>query len=155
MTLEDFDLLRVIGKGSFGKVLLVKQKDIGQIYAMKVLNKQTIMERNEVEHTKSEKNILMKLKFPFLVGLHYSFQTPEKLYFIMDYVNGGTFHISFCFSPSSPVPPPSSSSTNLQVNCSSTFKKRRNSQRSAFAFIARRSPPVWSICTMLVSFIAI
>lgn len=56
---------------------------------MKVLNKKTIIERNEVEHTKSEKNILIKLSHPFLVNLHYSFQTPEKLYFIMDYVNGG------------------------------------------------------------------
>lgn len=79
----------MIGKGSFGKVLLVRKKDTDKVYAMKVLNKKTIIERNEVEHTKSEKNILMKLSHPFLVGLHYSFQTPEKLYFIMDYVNGG------------------------------------------------------------------
>jgi len=62
---------------------------------MKVLNKQTIVERNEVEHTKSEKSILMKLRFPFLVGLHYSFQTADKLYFVMDYINGGElfFHL--------------------------------------------------------------
>jgi serine/threonine protein kinase len=94
-TVEDFDLLRVIGKGSFGKVLLVRHKESGKIFAMKVLNKQTIVERNEVEHTKSEKSILMKLRFPFLVGLHYSFQTPDKLYFIMDYINGGElfFHL--------------------------------------------------------------
>jgi len=68
---------------------LVRKKDNKKVYAMKILNKKTIMERNEVEHTKSEKNILMKLEFPFLVGLHYSFQTPDKLYFIMDYINGG------------------------------------------------------------------
>src|SRR6185295_18176368 len=62
---------------------------------MKVLNKQTIVERNEVEHTKSDKSILMKLRFPFLVGLHYSFQTADKLYFVMDYINGGElfFHL--------------------------------------------------------------
>eukprot|EP01126_Amoeba_proteus_P002874 TRINITY_DN10931_c0_g1_i3.p1 TRINITY_DN10931_c0_g1~~TRINITY_DN10931_c0_g1_i3.p1 ORF type:complete len:296 (-),score=57.79 TRINITY_DN10931_c0_g1_i3:196-1083(-) len=56
---------------------------------MKVLNKKIIIERNEVEHTKSEKSILMKLDFPFLVKMHYAFQTDDKLYFIMDYINGG------------------------------------------------------------------
>jgi serine/threonine protein kinase len=62
---------------------------------MKVLNKKTIIERNEVEHTKNEKAILMKLEHPFLVRLHFSFQSPDKLYFIMDYVNGGElfFHL--------------------------------------------------------------
>lgn len=92
---EDFDLLKVVGKGSFGKVMLVRKKDNGKVYAMKVLNKKTIVERNEVEHTKSERAILMKLNHPFLVRLHYSFQTPDKLYFIMDFVNGGElfFHL--------------------------------------------------------------
>jgi len=56
---------------------------------MKVLNKKTILERNELEHTKAEKNILQKLVHPFLVNLVYAFQTPDKLYFIMDYINGG------------------------------------------------------------------
>jgi len=93
--LDDFELKKVIGKGSFGKVLLVKKKDTGQVYAMKVLNKKTIVARGEVEHTKSEKSILMKLRHPFLVGLHYSFQSPDKLYFVMEYINGGElfFHL--------------------------------------------------------------
>jgi len=96
--LSDYDLLKVIGKGSFGKVMLVRKTKgdrQGQVFAMKILNKRTIMERNEVEHTKSEKNILMKLDHPFLVKLHWSFQSPDKLYFIMDYVNGGElfFHL--------------------------------------------------------------
>jgi len=62
---------------------------------MKILNKKTIVERNEVEHTKAEKSILMKLSFPYLVKLHWSFQDPERLYFIMDYINGGElfFHL--------------------------------------------------------------
>jgi len=93
--LDDFDLLKVIGKGSFGKVIQVAKKDTGKIYAMKVLNKKTIIERNEMEHTKAEKNILQKLVHPFLVNLHYSFQSREKLYFIMDYVNGGELFFSF------------------------------------------------------------
>jgi len=95
VTLEDFDLLAVIGKGSFGKVMQVRKKDNGKIYAMKVLTKKTIFERGEVEHTKAEKNILQKLCHPFLVNLNYSFQSADKLYFIMDYVNGGElfFHL--------------------------------------------------------------
>jgi len=86
---QDFDLLHVIGKGSFGKVLQVKKKDTGKIYAMKVLNKKNILDNGELEHTKTEKNILQKLVHPFLVNLNYSFQTADKLYFIMDYINGG------------------------------------------------------------------
>jgi len=86
---NDFEPLKVIGKGSFGKVLQVRYKKTGQIFAMKVLNKKTILDRNELDHTRAEKNILMKLTCPFLVRLYYAFQTPDKLYFVMDYVNGG------------------------------------------------------------------
>eukprot|EP01121_Diplochlamys_sp_Union-15-3_P009003 TRINITY_DN2429_c0_g1_i1.p1 TRINITY_DN2429_c0_g1~~TRINITY_DN2429_c0_g1_i1.p1 ORF type:complete len:466 (+),score=94.61 TRINITY_DN2429_c0_g1_i1:120-1517(+) len=95
ITVEDFELLKVIGKGSFGKVIQVRKKDTRKIYAMKILHKQTIIERNEVEHTKAERSILMKLEHPFLVKLYFSFQDPEKLYFVMDYVNGGElfFHL--------------------------------------------------------------
>lgn len=95
ISLDDFELLKVIGKGSFGKVIMVAKKDTGKFYAMKVLNKKTIIERNELEHTRAEKNILQKLVHPFLVNLNYSFQTKDKLYFIMDYVNGGElfFHL--------------------------------------------------------------
>jgi len=89
ITVADFDLLHVIGKGSFGKVLQVRKKDNGKIYAMKVLNKKNILENNELEHTRTEKEILQKLIHPFLVNLNYSFQTPDKLFFIMDYINGG------------------------------------------------------------------
>jgi len=56
---------------------------------MKVLNKKNILDNNELEHTRTEKNILQKLIHPFLVNLNYSFQTSDKLYFIMDYINGG------------------------------------------------------------------
>eukprot|EP01114_Cavostelium_apophysatum_P023666 TRINITY_DN898_c0_g1_i1.p1 TRINITY_DN898_c0_g1~~TRINITY_DN898_c0_g1_i1.p1 ORF type:complete len:439 (-),score=184.56 TRINITY_DN898_c0_g1_i1:98-1414(-) len=92
---EDFDLLNLVGKGSFGKVMQVRKKDTGQIYAMKVLDKKHILEHNEVEHTLAEKHILQKLHHPFLVNLNYSFQTEDKLYFILDYVNGGElfFHL--------------------------------------------------------------
>lgn len=95
ITIKDFDLLKVVGKGSFGKVMQVRKKDNGRIYAMKVLNKKTIIERNELAHTQAEKNILQKLVHPFLVNLVYAFQTEDKLYFIMDFINGGElfFHL--------------------------------------------------------------
>eukprot|EP01100_Stratorugosa_tubuloviscum_P007041 TRINITY_DN296_c1_g1_i2.p1 TRINITY_DN296_c1_g1~~TRINITY_DN296_c1_g1_i2.p1 ORF type:complete len:512 (+),score=247.07 TRINITY_DN296_c1_g1_i2:276-1811(+) len=93
--INDFDIMTVIGKGSFGKVFQVRKKDTSKIYAMKVLNKKTILERNELEHTRAEKSILQKLCHPFLVNLNYAFQTEEKLFFIMDFVNGGElfFHL--------------------------------------------------------------
>lgn len=86
---NDFDLMQVVGKGSFGKVIQVKKKDTGKIYAMKVLNKKNILENGELEHTRTEKNILQNLCHPFLINLAYSFQTEDKLYFIMDFINGG------------------------------------------------------------------
>lgn len=95
VTAEDFQLLKVIGKGSFGKVMQVKKKDTGKIYAMKVLQKEAIINRNQVIHTRSEKSILQQVQHPFIVGLHYAFQTKDKLYMILDYVNGGElfFHL--------------------------------------------------------------
>lgn len=95
-SVNDFYLLKVIGKGSFGKVLLAKHKETSKVYAIKVLSKKAIKQRNEVKHIMAERNVLLKnIQHPFLVGLHYSFQTPEKLYFVLDYVNGGElfFHL--------------------------------------------------------------
>uniref|UniRef100_A0A5F5PGS2 Serum/glucocorticoid regulated kinase family member 3 n=2 Tax=Equus TaxID=9789 RepID=A0A5F5PGS2_HORSE len=92
----DFDFLKVIGKGSFGKVLLAKRKLDGKFYAVKVLQKKVVLNRKEQKHIMAERNVLLKnVKHPFLVGLHYSFQTTEKLYFVLDFVNGGElfFHL--------------------------------------------------------------
>uniref|UniRef100_A0AAY4AJN0 Serine/threonine-protein kinase Sgk1 n=1 Tax=Denticeps clupeoides TaxID=299321 RepID=A0AAY4AJN0_9TELE len=92
----DFDFLKVIGKGSFGKVLLAKRKQDGKYYAIKVLQKRVILNRREQKHIMAERNVLLKnVKHPFLVGLHYSFQTKDKLYFVLDFVNGGElfFHL--------------------------------------------------------------
>jgi len=73
----------------------VKKKDTGEIYAMKVLSKKHIVANNEVEHTRSERNILERLNHPFLMNLIFSFQTDDKLYFILEFVNGGElfFHL--------------------------------------------------------------
>jgi len=91
--IDDFIKLKVVGKGAFGKVYLVKKKDNDQVFAMKMLNKKEIKERDEIEHTLSEKSVLSKVKHPFLAGLYYSFQSDNNLYFIMDFINGGElFH---------------------------------------------------------------
>ncbi|KAF3834321.1 hypothetical protein F7725_025525 [Dissostichus mawsoni] len=86
----DFDYLKIIGKGSFGKVLLARHKESSNYYAVKVLQKKIIMKKKEQKHIMAERSVLMKnIKHPFLVGLHFSFQTTDKLYFVLDYVNGG------------------------------------------------------------------
>lgn len=72
---DDFQNLKVIGRGGFGRVLLVRKNDTGQVYAMKILKKSVIAARGEIEHTRTEKSVLSKLKHPFLAGLHWSFQT--------------------------------------------------------------------------------
>uniref|UniRef100_A0A3B4ULE8 Serine/threonine-protein kinase Sgk1 n=2 Tax=Seriola TaxID=8160 RepID=A0A3B4ULE8_SERDU len=92
----DFDFLKVIGKGSFGKVFLAKWKHDEKYYAVKVLQKKVILNRKEQKHIMAERNVLLKnVKHPFLVGLHYSFQTADKLYFVLDFINGGElfFHL--------------------------------------------------------------
>lgn len=94
---SDFEFLRTIGKGSFGKVYSARHILEDRIYAVKVLNKKMILRRNEKNHIMCERKVLLKnLDHPFLVGLHYSFQTKDKLYFVLDYVNGGElfFHLS-------------------------------------------------------------
>ena len=93
---SDFEFLKMIGKGSFGKVLLAKHKKEKRVYAVKVLAKKMILKRNEKTHIMCERNVLLKnLNHPFLVGLRYSFQSKDKLYFVLDYVNGGElfFHL--------------------------------------------------------------
>ena len=86
---DDFNLLRVIGQGSYGKVFLVKHKTTKVVYAMKVLKKEELLKRNQFEHTMAERRILEKIRHPFIVSLQYSFQTNRKLYFVLDYCPGG------------------------------------------------------------------
>jgi protein-serine/threonine kinase len=94
-TLDDFQLVKVLGKGSYGKVMLVKTA-YGETYAMKMLRKENVVKRNQVEHTKTERNVLETVSHPFIVNLAYAFQTPKKLYFVLEYCAGGElfFHLS-------------------------------------------------------------
>jgi len=93
--LQDFELVKLLGKGSFGKVLLVKKRDTNFLYAMKILKKKFIEERKQLNHTKTERLILEKMNSPFIVQLHFAFQTAEKLFLVMDFMQGGEmfFHL--------------------------------------------------------------
>ncbi|KAA8644775.1 hypothetical protein EYZ11_013418 [Aspergillus tanneri] len=89
---NDFQILKLIGKGTFGQVYQVKKKDTHRIYAMKVLSKKVIIQKKEVAHTLGERNILVRTAMaasPFIVGLKFSFQTPTDLYLVTDYMSGG------------------------------------------------------------------
>lgn len=86
----DFEYLSLIGRGTFGRVFQVRKKDTKRIYAMKVLSKKEIAIKKEVTHTMGERKILEKsLDCPFLVGLKFSFQSAQELYFVTDYKSGG------------------------------------------------------------------
>ncbi|KAF2115790.1 kinase-like domain-containing protein [Lophiotrema nucula] len=89
---EDFEILKLIGKGTFGQVFQVRKRDTLRIYAMKVLSKKVIVQKKEVAHTLGERNILVRTAMtesPFIVGLKFSFQTPTDLYLVTDYMSGG------------------------------------------------------------------
>jgi len=88
---ESFTLIKVIGTGASGTVMQVQQNDSGNIYAMKVMRKDAIIQRREVQRVLTERNIMMRFnsEHPFLAELRYAFQTEEHIHFVMDYYGGG------------------------------------------------------------------
>ncbi|XP_031850261.1 AKT serine/threonine protein kinase isoform X2 [Nomia melanderi] len=95
VTLENFEFLKVLGKGTFGKVILCREKATGHLYAIKILRKEVIIRKHEVAHALTENRVLRTTNHPFLISLKYSFQTADRLCFVMEYVNGGElfFHL--------------------------------------------------------------
>ncbi|OCB91531.1 AGC/Akt protein kinase [Sanghuangporus baumii] len=90
LTIEAFELLKVIGKGSFGKVMQVRKKDTQRVYALKTIRKAHIASRpGEITHILAERTVLALVNNPFIVPLKFSFQNPDKLYLVMSFVNGG------------------------------------------------------------------
>jgi len=91
--LDDFEVLKLVGQGAFGKVYQVRKKGTAEIYAMKVMRKDKVVEKNHAEYMKAERDILTKVDHPFVVQLRYSFQTKYRLYLVLDFINGG--HLFF------------------------------------------------------------
>eukprot|EP00667_Euglena_gracilis_P005031 EG_transcript_5056 len=91
--LSDFELLSVIGRGTYGKVLKVRRKDTGTIHAMKVMSKEVLIRSNMVDYTRKEKIIMANVNHPFLVNLTWAFQTKEKVYLVMDFLQGGELYV--------------------------------------------------------------
>jgi len=88
-SLTDFDILRTLGTGSFGRVHLVQSKHNQRFYAVKVLKKQQVVKMKQVEHTNDERRMLQEVKHPFLITLWGTFQDSKNLYMVMDFVEGG------------------------------------------------------------------
>ncbi|OZJ03636.1 Serine/threonine-protein kinase CBK1 [Bifiguratus adelaidae] len=87
--LEDFATVKVIGKGAFGEVRLVQKTDTGKIYAMKTLRKFDMFKKDQLAHVKAERDVLAESDSPWVVQLFYSFQDPQYLYLIMEFLPGG------------------------------------------------------------------
>lgn len=94
--LHDFDELRVIGQGSYGKVVLVRRRKDAGVYAMKTLYKEDIVKRKQVQHTMNERLVLEKVSYPFIVSMRCAFQTSRKLHLVLEYCPGGElfFHLA-------------------------------------------------------------
>merc|ERR1712107_123595 len=86
---DDFEPLKVIGKGAFGEVRLVQKVDTGHVYAMKILGKADMVEKEQVAHVRAERDILVEADHQWVVKMFYSFKDPANLYLIMEFLPGG------------------------------------------------------------------
>jgi serine/threonine protein kinase len=88
-SIKDFQSLKVLGKGNYGKVMLVRHKESQRLFAMKVFKKAHLQSKNQIQHTITERRVLELVDHPFVVKLHYAFADDERLYLVLDYCCGG------------------------------------------------------------------
>ena len=95
LTYADFEPLKLLGRGSFGEVLLVRLKANKKLYAMKILDKNMLKQRKQEIHTKTERNLMVKINCPFIVNIKSAFQDETKLYIVSEFLQGGDlfFHL--------------------------------------------------------------
>ncbi|MQL70821.1 hypothetical protein Taro_003095, partial [Colocasia esculenta] len=91
-TIEDFEIIKPISRGAFGRVFLAKKRVTGDLFAIKVLKKADTIRKNAVESILAERNILISVRNPFVVRFFYSFTCRENLYLVMEYLNGGDLY---------------------------------------------------------------
>jgi serine/threonine kinase 38 len=89
MKMDDFEKIKIIGRGAFGEVMIVRKKDSGEIFAMKVMRKIDMIKKNQVQHIRAERDLLSAADNPWVVKLFYSFQDENNLYLVMEYLPGG------------------------------------------------------------------
>lgn len=89
MSLADFDLIKIIGRGAFGEVHVGRERATGAVYAIKIMKKLEMQKKNQVEHIKAERDVLALADNPWVVKLQYSFQDEHMLYLVMEYLPGG------------------------------------------------------------------
>lgn len=96
VSLNDFQLVQVIGKGAFGKVSLIRKKSDQKLYAMKAIEKCDLFDDKRIDSARCERRVLENVSHPFIAKMHFAFQTTDKLFFVLEYASGGElfFHLS-------------------------------------------------------------
>ncbi|KAL5981569.1 hypothetical protein ACLOJK_015631 [Asimina triloba] len=91
-SIDDFDILKPISKGAFGKIFLARKRTTGDLFAIKILKKLDMIRKNDIEHILAERDILIAVRNPFVVRFYYSFTCSDNLYLVMEYLNGGDLY---------------------------------------------------------------
>ena len=92
VSIQDFELVKPISKGAYGRVFLARKKNTGDLYAIKVMNKQELFRKNQSQHIQAERRIMAHADNPFVVKMFYAFQSKNHLYIVMEFVNGGDLY---------------------------------------------------------------
>eukprot|EP01120_Amphizonella_sp_Union-15-10_P007869 TRINITY_DN2715_c0_g1_i2.p1 TRINITY_DN2715_c0_g1~~TRINITY_DN2715_c0_g1_i2.p1 ORF type:complete len:231 (+),score=50.84 TRINITY_DN2715_c0_g1_i2:28-693(+) len=89
ISIEDFESVALIGRGAFGEVRLVKKKDSKDLFAMKIMNKEFMIDKNQLAHARAERDAMVEHNYSGIVSLYFSFQDEDFLYFVMEFLPGG------------------------------------------------------------------